>query len=189
MPAAPSGHLSLVTAIYRWTRLAAEPSRFGLISLDPSIERQDSGCRFQPSRGWDRARPRDVSARPTGDEEAGCDQRTHYVVLDDTCIRLLNDWLHERGTRWPATSNPHLFVTRITATDPRDPPPSRSAIVRHFHPTGLSPAQLRTDRILYEAAQGADPVLVMRLFCVCNTTAMKYVNTTALTRSRDPIAP
>jgi hypothetical protein len=117
------------------------------------------------------------------------DQRTHYVVLDDTCIRLVNDWLHERKTRWPATTNPHLFSTRMTATDPRNPPPSRYAIVRHFHPTGLNPTQLRTDRILYEAAQGADPVLIMRLFGVCKTTAMKYVNTAALTRSRDPIGP
>lgn len=117
------------------------------------------------------------------------DQGTHYVILDDTCIRMLSDWLYERGTRWPATTNPHLFVTRMTATDPRDPPPSRYAIVRHFQPTGLRPAQLRTDRILYEAAQGVDPVLIMRLFGVCKTTAMKYVNTAALTRSRDPIAP
>jgi hypothetical protein len=41
----------------------------------------------------------------------------------------------------------------------------------------VSASQLRQDRILDEARHTADPVRLMRVFGICDTTAMKYLYT------------
>jgi len=48
-------------------------------------------------------------------------------------------------------------------------------IDRCFRPLGITPSQLRADRILDEARHTADPV--MRVFGISDTTAMKYLYT------------
>jgi hypothetical protein len=45
-----------------------------------------------------------------------------------------------------------------------------------FAPTGTVPTRLRQDRILDEAKHCADPVRLMRLLDISDTTAMKYVH-------------
>lgn len=44
-------------------------------------------------------------------------------------------------------------------------------------PFGVTPPALRADRILDEARQTADPIHLMRLFGICDSTALKYVFT------------
>jgi hypothetical protein len=46
---------------------------------------------------------------------------------------------------------------------------------RICQPLGLAPSRLRQDRILDEARHTADPVHLMRVFGISDTTAMKYV--------------
>jgi hypothetical protein len=46
-----------------------------------------------------------------------------------------------------------------------------------FTPLGITPGRLRADRILDEARHTADPVHLMRLFGIADTTAMRYVYT------------
>ncbi|WP_433616883.1 hypothetical protein ACQP2P_16125 [Dactylosporangium sp. CA-139114] len=115
--------------------------------------------------------------------------RTHHLVIDETTKDLIGAWLRERMRRWPTSTNPYLFVTRLTALDPLNPQISRTAIVRHFPPLGLGPAQLRADRILYEATQSADPLMLMRLFGLSKSTAMHYLAAAAPAHGRDPIMP
>ena len=50
-------------------------------------------------------------------------------------------------------------------------------IDRCFRPLGMSPSQLRADRILDEARHTGDPVRLMRVFGISDTTAMKYLYT------------
>jgi hypothetical protein len=50
-------------------------------------------------------------------------------------------------------------------------------IDRCFRPLGITPSQLRADRILDEARHTADPVRLMRVFGISDTTAMKYLST------------
>ncbi len=82
----------------------------------------------------------------------------HTVYLDELTHGLTVAWLRERQRRWPCTSNPHLLVSQQTAADPSHPPVTLRVIDRCFRPLGMSPSQLRADRILDEARHTADPV-------------------------------
>jgi hypothetical protein len=55
------------------------------------------------------------------------------------------------------------------------PPVSSMVMNEIFKPLGLTPSGLRQDRILDEARHTADPVHLMRVFGISDTTAMKYV--------------
>ena len=101
--------------------------------------------------------------------------RTHIIHLDAATMDCADAWLHDRHDRWPRTANPHLFVSRVTATD--TVPVSYQYISRCFAPAGITASQLREDRILDEARHTADPVWLMRLFGISDDTAMKYVFT------------
>jgi site-specific recombinase XerC len=118
----------------------------------------------------DRARGRLTVRRPL----VGGDR---LVILDELSLRLAGAWLRERVQRWPHSTNPHLLVSQQTAVDPSQPPVCRFTIQALFFPLGITPGQLRVDRILDEARHTADPVHLMRLFGIADTTAMKYVYT------------
>jgi hypothetical protein len=99
----------------------------------------------------------------------------HTVYLDDLTRALAVAWLRERHRRWPATANPHLLISQQTAAMDTLPPVSSMVMNDIFRPLGLAPSGLRQDRILDEARHTADPVHLMRVFGISDTTAMKYV--------------
>lgn len=101
--------------------------------------------------------------------------RHHTVYLDELTSSLAAEWLRERRLRWPRTSNPHLLITRVTASDEHHPPVAHTVIEAIFTPLGLAPGQLRRDRILDEARHTADPVHLMTVFGVGAKTAMTYI--------------
>jgi hypothetical protein len=104
--------------------------------------------------------------RPTG---------THTVYLDELSRTLITGWLRERHRCWPLTRNPHLLVTRHTAVDTAGPPIAPTVLDAIFGELGLTPSQVRQDRILDEARHTADPVHLMRVFGLSTHPAMKYV--------------
>jgi hypothetical protein len=99
----------------------------------------------------------------------------HTVYLDDLTRTVAIAWFRERHRRWPATANPHLLVSQQTAAMDTLPPVSSMVMNEIFGPLGLTPSGLRQDRILDEARHTADPVHLMRVFGISDTTAMKYV--------------
>jgi hypothetical protein len=99
----------------------------------------------------------------------------HTVYLDDLTRALAIGWLRERHRRWPVTANPHLLVSQQTAAMDTLPPVSLMVMNEIFGPLGLTPSGLRQDRLLDEARHTADPVHLMRVFGISDTTAMKYV--------------
>jgi hypothetical protein len=101
--------------------------------------------------------------------------RQHTVYLDEITHALAAGWMRERHRRWPRTANPHLLTTRVTASDENRPPVAHTVIEAIFTPLGLSPGQLRRDRILDEARHTADPVHLMTVFGISAKTAMTYV--------------
>jgi len=81
----------------------------------------------------------------------------------------LTAWLDHRGRVWPATINPHLFVTKRTA--PRLLPVGRQF---PWNRTQLSPQALREDRILHEFhANCGDVRSICDLFGLSMGTAMR----------------
>ncbi|MEU8548883.1 hypothetical protein AB0C81_18135 [Streptomyces roseoverticillatus] len=99
----------------------------------------------------------------------------HTVYLDELTMTLLTNWLRERADLWPRSTNPHLFVTQQTALDTSGPPLAKFTLRPLFLSLGIQPRQLRIDQILDEAHEIADPVHLMRVFGITDTTAMKYV--------------
>jgi Phage integrase, N-terminal SAM-like domain len=103
------------------------------------------------------------------------DGSRHTVYLDEVTHGLAARWMRDRHRRWPRTSNPHLLITRVTATDEHQPPVAHTVIEAIFTPYRLSPGQLRRDRILDEARHTADPVHLMTVFGISAKTAMTYI--------------
>lgn len=99
----------------------------------------------------------------------------HTVYPDDLTRALATEWLRERHRRWPVSANPHLLISQQTAAMDTLPPVSAKVMNDGFGPLGLTPSKLRQDRILDEARHTADPVHLMRVFGISDTTAMKYV--------------
>jgi integrase len=110
-------------------------------------------------------------ARITIRQDAG----RRVLYLDELTLQCLDEWLRERHSRWPRTPNPHLLISQQTAADTEPVAPRMIALC--FTPTGFTATRLRQDRILDEARHSADPVRLMRLFGISDTTAMKYVCT------------
>lgn len=114
----------------------------------------------------------------------------HTIYLDELTMEHLTTWLRERADRWPHSTNPHLFVTQITALDPSGPPVAKCAFQTLFTYLGLQPRKLKADRILDEAHETADPVHLMRVFGIAPETAMKYVKAAHPHRfAKDPTRP
>ncbi|GAA3132633.1 hypothetical protein GCM10020255_006800 [Rhodococcus baikonurensis] len=99
----------------------------------------------------------------------------HTVWFDQLTTELLHSWLAYRHVRWPSSANPYLLISGYTA--PTAVPVSRHYITRPFREIGLTAGQLRVDRILDEATQTGDPVRLMTVFGIGNTTAVRYVRT------------
>ncbi len=78
------------------------------------------------------------------------DHRLHLpdrtVVLAAPVTQRLTAYLAHRAAKWPATVNPHLFITMRTAN--RTQPASHRWIRLTL---GIAPRELRDDRILHEA--------------------------------------
>ncbi|NUK82176.1 hypothetical protein HRW23_33410 [Streptomyces lunaelactis] len=98
------------------------------------------------------------------------------IYLETLTTELLTQWLRMRQQTWPACSNPHLLVSSQTALDPSGPPVSKMLLSTAFDRTGLTARALWQDRVLNEARHSADPVHLMRLFAISDSTAMKYVH-------------
>ncbi len=99
----------------------------------------------------------------------------HILYLEEFTHHLVWEWLVERHRRWPACTNPHLLVSRHTAVDPEGPPISVEILRRTFRSLGVTVTQLRQDRMLHEARETADPLRLIRLFGITETTAMRFV--------------
>jgi integrase len=102
--------------------------------------------------------------RPTG---------RHVVYLDELTHAIITTWLRHRRERWPKSTNPHLIVSRQTAMDTRQQSIGLTAIRAMLDPLGVTPSGLRTDRILDEARPTADVIHLMRLFGICDSSALK----------------
>jgi hypothetical protein len=84
-------------------------------------------------------------------------------------------WLDHRARTWPASINPHLFLTRKSA--PRLTPVGKQFPWKN---TNLRPQSLREDRILQEIhATGGDVRRICDLFGITIETAMRYALTLA----------
>ncbi|MGW7134489.1 hypothetical protein ACWGIA_39975 [Streptomyces bobili] len=86
----------------------------------------------------------------------------HYVYLDEVTAELAAAWLRERYRRWPRTANPHLLVSRVSATDETSPRLSTEVTKTVFERAGVTARRLREDRIYDEARHTADPVHLLR---------------------------
>lgn len=95
--------------------------------------------------------------------------RGRWVTVDEATFQHLRVWTDQRRTRWPATANPHLFITAKTAGNLA---PVSTGYFRGL-PTPL--ARLRADRLLAAAADSnRDPLTLVRLFGVSGDTAVRY---------------
>ncbi len=102
------------------------------------------------------------------------------LTLDGRVIPLagpvrvrLAAWLDHRAATWPASINPHLFVSFKSA--PRLTPAGRQF---PWHKTNLRPQALREDRILQEIhATGGDVRRLCDLFGLTVSSAVRYATT------------
>jgi len=103
-------------------------------------------------------------------------RRRHRVIyLDEVTVSLAGQWLRYRWQRWPSSRNPHLLVSQQTAADTS--PVNATVIWKIFQPLDVHPVRLRQDRILDEARHTADPVHLVRVFGINESTAVQYVHT------------
>ncbi|WP_167529586.1 hypothetical protein [Streptomyces spinoverrucosus] len=98
--------------------------------------------------------------------------------LDEYTAEAITDYLDYRRSRWPNSTNPHLLVSRNTAT-------TTTAVGTFWLdklvqplPVGLD--RLRQDRILEEAlASGADPLHLAHVFSLGAKTSLRYTTAVA----------
>jgi len=100
--------------------------------------------------------------------------RSRVVYLDEVTAALASQWLRYRHQRWPGSRNPHLLVSQQTAADAS--PVGPTMIRAMFEPLGVWPSRLRQDRIRDEARHTADPVHLVRVFGITESTAIYYVH-------------
>ncbi len=97
------------------------------------------------------------------------------IVLADPVRTRLAAWLNHRATRWPNTTNPHLFVHYRSATRAE---PVGLRWVRLIIGAGLTPTAIREDRILNEAhASGGDTRRLADLFGLSIQATTRYTAT------------
>lgn len=102
------------------------------------------------------------------------DYGRRIVYLDEVTAALASRWLRYRHHRWPGSRNPHLLVSQQTAVDTSAVGPTMIGAM--FEPLGVRPDRLRQDRILDEARHTADPVHLVRVFGITESTAINYVH-------------
>lgn len=118
------------------------------------------------------------------DGKISIDGRT--IPLAQPVRDRLAAYLTDRNSRWPEALNPHLFInSRTWRTD-------QPASPRYFHLAvgpGLTPRQLREDRILNEAAAtGGDIRALTDLFGLSTNASTRYLSTLE-TSDLSPSAP
>ncbi|MET9611948.1 hypothetical protein [Kitasatospora indigofera] len=98
--------------------------------------------------------------------------------LDDYTAEAITDYLTHRRRRWPNSTNPHLLVSRNTAT-------TTTAVGtfwldRLVNRLPVSLDRLRQDRILEEAAAtGADPLHLAHVFALSAKASLRYTTAAA----------
>ncbi len=97
------------------------------------------------------------------------------IPLAEPVQRRLAAWLDYRQSRWPTSTNPHLFINLRTAS--RTEPVGGRWIKLTLDLPGGGRA-LRADRILHEAAaSGGDPRRLCDLFGLGIQQALRYTTT------------
>ncbi|MCQ6246136.1 hypothetical protein [Streptomyces malaysiensis] len=108
--------------------------------------------------------------------------------LDEYTAAAITNYLDYRHRRWPNSTNPHLLISRNTATT--------TAAVGTFWmdklvkplPVGLD--RLRQDRILEEAlASGADPLHLAHVFSLGAKTSLRYALAVTVSRAEQMTEP
>lgn len=98
--------------------------------------------------------------------------RWHINYLDEISYQSASERLREPH-RWPMSANPHLLISRWTAVEPAAA--TSDALHKTFKQAGVSMQTARQDRILREAFETEDPLHLIRLFGISDTTAMRYI--------------
>lgn len=98
---------------------------------------------------------------------------------DEYTAEAITDYLACRRSRWPNSTNPHLLISRNTATTTTAVGTFRlDKLVRPL-PVGLD--RLRQDRILEEAlSSGADLLHLAHVFSLGAKTSLRYTTAVAL---------
>lgn len=95
--------------------------------------------------------------------------------LDPYTRQAINDYLAIRRSTWPRTANPHLLVSKRTAHELG--PTTHTWMTKRLRSMGLTTTQLRTDRILDEAAATAgDPLHLATVFGMSTGAAVRYAD-------------
>lgn len=108
--------------------------------------------------------------------------------LDDYTAEAIGEYLAYRHHRWPNSTNPHLLVSRNTAT-------TTTAVGTFWMdrlvkdlPVGVD--RLRQDRILEEAlASGADPLHLAHVFSLGARTSLRYTTAVAVSAAEHESLP
>lgn len=95
------------------------------------------------------------------------------VLLADPVRDRLAAYLDYRNSRWPRTSNPHLFLSQTTACGVE---PVSHVWINDV--LGVPARRLREDRLLHKAeATGRDPRRICDLFGLTVGAALRYTST------------
>lgn len=111
---------------------------------------------------------------------AGCrlDSENINRPLDAYTAEAIIDHLDYRRRRWPNSTNPHLLISRNTATTTRAV--GTFWIDKLVRPLPVGLDRLRQDRILEEAlANGADPLHLAHLFSLGAKISLRYTTAVA----------
>lgn len=98
--------------------------------------------------------------------------------LDDYTAEAISEYFAYRQRRWPNSTNPHLLITRNTATTATAVGTFwMDRLVKEL-PVGVD--QLRQDRILEEAlVNGADPLHLAHVFSLGAKASLRYTSAVA----------
>ncbi|MFM9812780.1 hypothetical protein ACKI16_30230 [Streptomyces scabiei] len=105
--------------------------------------------------------------------------------LDPYTRQAVGDYLAVRRSTWPRTANPHLLVSKRTAHELG--PTTHTWMTKRLQAVGLTTTQLRTDRILDEAAATAgDPLHLATVFGMSTAAAVRYADAVRETEAAWP---
>ncbi|MEV6425630.1 hypothetical protein [Streptomyces sp. NPDC051662] len=108
--------------------------------------------------------------------------------LDDYTTEAIGDYLAYRHHRWPNSTNPHLLVSRNTATTTMAVGTFWMDRLVKDLPVGVD--RLRQDRILEEAlASGADPLHLAHVFSLGAKTSLRYTTAVAVSVAEHESVP
>ncbi|MEU9455818.1 hypothetical protein [Streptomyces sp. NPDC048277] len=104
--------------------------------------------------------------------------------LDEYTAEAITNYLDYRHHRWPNSTNPHLLISRNTATTTAPVGTFwMDRLVKQL-PIGLD--RLRQDRILEEAlANGADPLHLAHVFSLGAKASLRYTTAVAVSPAEE----